>query len=36
MIRPFRCPNCDRLLGKFEGKGEIKCPRCKAIVEFDI
>ncbi len=27
----IRCNNCNKLLGKAEGKGiiEIKCPRCK-------
>lgn len=24
----IRCKGCGRLLGKFVGKGEIKCPRC--------
>lgn len=22
-----RCKSCDKLLGRFEGKGEVKCPR---------
>jgi len=22
-----RCKGCGRLLGKFEGKGEVKCPK---------
>lgn len=22
-----RCEGCGRLLGKFEGKGEVKCPK---------
>ena len=26
---PVRCPKCGRLLGYFEGKGEIICPRCR-------
>ena len=36
MIKEVRCPHCGRLLGKFKGEGEIKCPRCKSIVEFNI
>lgn len=24
-----RCPKCNRLLGYFEGKGAILCPRCR-------
>lgn len=28
-MNPVRCPNCNRLLGYFEGKGIILCPRCR-------
>lgn len=31
----IRCPECGKLLGKFSGSGEIKCNRCKKIVEFN-
>lgn len=31
---PFRCSNCTRLLGKIEGKAEIKCPKCNTMNEF--
>ena len=24
-----RCPKCGKLLGFFNGKGEIQCPRCR-------
>lgn len=24
-----RCPKCGKLLGYFNGKGEIQCPRCR-------
>lgn len=32
-----RCAGCGRLLGWFEGKGKMKCPKvkCGAITEFD-
>jgi uncharacterized Zn finger protein (UPF0148 family) len=34
---PVRCPKCGRLLGYFDGKGEVICPRCRkdAKVFFD-
>lgn len=28
-MTPIRCPKCGRLLGYFEGRGEIQCPRCR-------
>ncbi len=36
-MTPIRCPKCNRLLGYFEGKGIIACPRCRKDirVEFD-
>jgi phage FluMu protein Com len=34
-MKDIRCPYCDKLLGKFDGSGEIKCNRCKHIVRFD-
>jgi len=30
-MKDFRCTNCNKLLGKIEGKAEIQCPRCKEI-----
>lgn len=32
-----RCPKCKKLLGYFEGRGEVVCPRCRrdAKVQFD-
>ena len=27
----MRCQKCNKLLGKVEGKAEIKCPRCSTI-----
>lgn len=37
MMTPIRCPKCNRLLGYFDGKGVIACPRCRkdTKVEFD-
>ena len=36
-MNQVRCPKCNRMLGFFEGKGEIVCPRCrkKTIVCFN-
>lgn len=28
-LSDFRCPNCHKLLAKFNGLIEVKCPRCK-------
>jgi LSD1 subclass zinc finger protein len=30
-MKEIRCKKCGKLLGKIEGKAEIKCPRCKEI-----
>lgn len=36
-MNPVRCPECGRLLGYFDGKGQIACPRCRKgiLVVFD-
>ena len=36
-MTPVRCPKCGRLLGYFDGKGEVICPRCRkdTMVYFD-
>ena len=36
-MSPVRCPKCGRLLGYFDGRGEIICTRCRkdAKVYFD-
>ena len=36
-MTPVRCPKCGRLLGYFEGRGEVQCPRCRknVVVSFD-
>ncbi len=28
-MQEVRCKGCGRLLGKYEGKGEVKCPKTK-------
>ena len=34
---PVRCPKCNKLVGFFDGRGEMECPRCRKhnIVHFD-
>lgn len=27
----FRCPSCGKLLAKYRGHIEVKCPRCKSV-----
>lgn len=34
-LHDIRCRNCGKKLAKAEGKGKIKCPRCKEITEYD-
>ena len=36
-MTPIRCPKCNKLVGYFEGRGEMECPRCRKqnIVCFD-
>ncbi len=36
-MKEIRCKGCNRLLGKVEGNGEIKCPRasCNMVNKFD-
>lgn len=31
----IRCPRCGRLLGYIDGRAEIKCSKCKSIVEAE-
>lgn len=33
-LREVRCASCGRLLGKFTGKGEVKCPKCNTVNNF--
>lgn len=30
-LTEYRCQRCNRLLGKFLGQAEIKCPKCGEI-----
>ena len=32
-MQPVRCPKCNRLLGYFDGKGFVLCPRCRKDVK---
>lgn len=32
-MTPIRCPKCNKLLGFFEGKGDVLCPRCRKDVK---
>lgn len=34
-MKDIRCPHCGKLLGRFDGRGEVKCMRCKSIVQFN-
>ena len=35
ILEEVRCPECGRLLGKLSGHAQIKCSKCKALVEVD-
>ncbi|WP_083676203.1 Com family DNA-binding transcriptional regulator [Paenibacillus sp. FSL H8-0548] len=35
MLKEFRCSNCNKLLGKIEGKAEIVCTRCKTMNKYE-
>ena len=35
-MRECRCCNCKRLLGKFCGKAEVKCPKCGVINRIEV
>lgn len=35
ILEEVRCPGCARMLGKIRGQAQIKCPKCKALVEVD-
>ena len=30
-----RCPNCNRRLVDMQGQAQIRCPKCKSLVEID-
>lgn len=35
ILEEVRCPECSRKLGNLKGQAQIKCPKCKALVEVD-
>lgn len=35
VLEEIRCPDCGRKLGNLSGIAQIKCPKCKAMVEVD-
>ena len=35
MLIEIRCGSCHKLLGKYTGKGEVKCTKCKGLTVFD-
>lgn len=35
ILEEVRCPGCSRKLGNLKGQAQIKCPKCKALVEVD-
>jgi LSD1 subclass zinc finger protein len=35
VLEQVRCPSCNRLLGNLNGQAQIKCSKCKALVEID-
>ena len=34
-LEQVRCPNCNRRLVDLNGHAQIRCPKCKALVEID-
>lgn len=28
LLKEYRCVHCGRLLGRFSGQAEVKCPKC--------
>lgn len=35
ILDEVRCPGCNRRLANLKGQAQIKCPKCKALVEID-
>jgi phage FluMu protein Com len=31
LLRDFRCYRCGKLLARYQGHIEVKCPRCKTV-----
>lgn len=36
MLQECRCSECNKLLGKVEGRAEIMCTRCKVLNAFNV
>lgn len=34
-FKEVRCPKCGKFLGRVWGRAEIKCGRCKKIIQID-
>lgn len=35
ILEEIRCPSCKRKLANLSGQAQIKCPKCKVMVEVD-
>ena len=35
ILEQVRCPGCNRRLADLNGQAQIRCPKCKALVEVD-
>lgn len=35
IMEQIRCPNCNRRLMDLSGHAQVKCPKCRSIVEID-
>lgn len=35
ILEQIRCPECNRRLMDLKGHAQVRCPKCKALVEID-
>ncbi len=35
VLEQIRCPECNRRLMDLDGHAQVRCPKCKALVEVD-
>lgn len=35
ILEQIRCPSCNRRLMDLNGQAQVRCPKCKALVEVD-
>ena len=35
ILEQIRCPHCNRRLMDLSGHAQVRCPKCKALVEID-